>query len=223
MQRYRYAIDNARSHLRSLWAVIALQLLVILGLWMALMRLPSHLTVHVPPDLRSGAELRVDEVPAPNVYAFAFTIFQKLNRWPVNGAEDFGETIFRIAPYLTPAFRQALVADLEAKGKRGELAHRVRGLQAIPGRGYEERRVEVLSDDAWVVWLDMELTESVQGVAVKQTAIRYPLRVVRYAIDAEANPWGLALDGYAADGPQRIDEITETPSANTMRRGRDET
>lgn len=209
MQRYRYAIDNVRSHLRSLWAVIALQLVVILGLWMALMRLPSELTVHVPPDLRSGAVLRVDDIPAPNVYAFAFTIFQQLNRWPANGAEDYGTAIFRIAPYLTPAFRQALIADLETKGKQGELAHRVRGLQAIPGRGYEERRVEVLSDNAWVVWLDMELTESVQGVAVKQTAIRYPLRVVRYAVDAEANPWGLALDGYADNGPQKIDETIE--------------
>lgn len=29
-------------------------------------------TVHVPPDLRSGATLSVDEVPAANVYAFAF-------------------------------------------------------------------------------------------------------------------------------------------------------
>ncbi|MEX2257561.1 MAG: TIGR03746 family integrating conjugative element protein, partial [Woeseia sp.] len=112
MQRYRYAIDNVRSHLRSLWAVIALQLIVILALWMALMRMPGQLTVHVPPDLRSGATLRVDEVPAPNVYAFAFTIFQQLNRWPVNGAEDYGKAIFRIAPYLTPAFRQALIADL---------------------------------------------------------------------------------------------------------------
>ena len=207
MQRYRYAIDNVRSHLRSLWAVIALQLVVILALWIALMRLPSELTVHVPPDLRSGAVLRVNDVSAPNVYTFAFTILQQLNRWPTNGAEDYGTAIFRIAPYLTPRFRQALIADLESKGKQGELAYRVRGLQAIPGRGYEERRVQVVSDDAWVVWLDMELTESVQGVAVKHTAIRYPLRVVRYAVDAEANPWGLALDGYADDGPQRIDDI----------------
>ena len=37
-----------------------------------------------------------------------------------------------------------------------------------------------------------------------QTTIRYPLRVLRYAVDAEANPWGLALDGFAAEGPQRL-------------------
>ena len=41
---------------------------------------------------------------------------------------------------------------------------------------------------------------------VKQTAIRYPLRVVRLSVDPETNPWGLALDGFATEGPQRLSE-----------------
>ena len=204
MQRYRYEIDNVRSHLRSLWMVIGLELLVILGLWIGWMRMPSNITVHIPPDLRSGAVLALAEVPPANVYAFAFYIFQQLNRWPDDGAEDYGKAIFRIAPYLTPGFRSKLIADMEAKGKHGELAHRVRSLQAIPDHGYEERRVDILGNDAWVVWLDLELKESVKGMTIKQTAIRYPIRVVRYPVDAEANPWGLALDGFAADGPKRL-------------------
>ena len=32
MRRYRYEIDNVRAHLRSLWAVIAIQVLVIAAL-----------------------------------------------------------------------------------------------------------------------------------------------------------------------------------------------
>ena len=206
MQRYRYEIDNVRSHLRSLWAVIGLQLMVILALWIGWMRMPSNITVHIPPDLRSGAVIALHEVPAANVYAFAFYIFQQLNRWPDDGAEDYGKAIYRIAPYLTPEFRNKLIADMEAKAKQGELAHRVRSLQPIPDHGYEERRVDILGNDAWVVWLDLELKESVKGMMIKQTAIRYPLRVVRYPVDAEANPWGLALDGFAADGPKRLGE-----------------
>jgi integrating conjugative element protein (TIGR03746 family) len=204
MQRYRYEIDNVRSHLRSLWAVIGLLLTIILALWIGWMRMPATITVHIPPDLRSGAVMTLDEIPAANVYAFAFYIFQQLNRWPEDGAEDYGKAIFRIAAYLTPRFREQLIADMEAKGKQGQLAHRVRSLQAIPGQVFEERRVEVLNQESWVVWLDLELRESVKGMTVKKTAIRYPLRVLRYAVDAEANPWGLALDGFAAEGPQRL-------------------
>jgi integrating conjugative element protein (TIGR03746 family) len=204
MRRYRHEIDNVRAHLRSLWTVIGLQILIIAGLWFGWSQAPKELTVHVPPDLRSGATLSVAEVPPANVYAFAFYIFQQLNRWPEDGAQDYGRAIFRVSPYLTPKYRAELLNDLETKGRKGELAYRVRGLQEIPGHGFAERRVDILDAAVWVVWLDLDLFESVKGMTVKKTAIRYPLRVVRHAVDLEANPWGLALDGFAGDGPRRL-------------------
>ena len=213
MKRYRYEIDNVRSHLRSLWAVIGLQVMIIAAVWIALVRLPSTMTVHIPPDLRSGASLALREVPRANVYTFAFYILQQLNRWPNNGAQDYGAAIFRVSAYLTPEFRETLIEDMHLKSRVGELTHRVRGLQAIPGEGFSERRVDIVSNDEWHVWLDLELSESVQGMTVKHTRIRYPLRVVRYAVDAEANPWGLALAGYASPGPTRIEAKTTNQEA----------
>ena len=206
MQRYRYEIDNVRSHLRSLWIIIGVQIVVILALWFGWSQSPKYLTVHVPPDLRSGATQTIDEVPPANVYAFAFYIFQQLNHWSEDGAQDYGKAIFRISPYVTPRYRADLIADMELKGKQGELAYRVRGVQEVPGHGYAERRVDVLAPGVWVVWLDIDLFESVKGMTVKKTSIRYPLRVVRLSIDPESNPWGLALDGFAASGPRRLSE-----------------
>lgn len=204
MRRYRHEIDNVRAHLRSLWTVIGLQAAVVFALAYGWSQAPRELTVHIPPDLRSGAVLAVDAVPPANVYAFAFYIFQQLNRWPEDGARDYGRAIYRVSPYLTPRYRAELLTDLEQKGRQGELAYRVRGVQSIPGHGYEERRVDLLAADTWVVWLDLDLLESVKGMTVKRTAIRYPLRVVRHAVDLEANPWGLALDGFGGDGPRRL-------------------
>ncbi len=206
MRRYRTEIDNVRAHLRSLWMVIGLQFVVIVVLWFGWSQAPKQLTVHVPPDLRSGATQSVNEVPPANVYAFAFYIFQQLNRWSEDGAKDYGKAIFRISPYVTARFRAELRADMELKGRQGELAYRVRGVQEIAGHGYEERRVDVLAPGVWVVWLDLDLFESVKGMTVKKTAIRYPLRVVSLAIDPEVNPWGLALDGFAQEGPRRLSE-----------------
>ena len=217
MRRYRLEIDNVRSHLRSLWAVIALQGLIILALWVGWSQAPKQLRVYVPPDLRSGAVLAAEEVPPANVYAFAFYIFQQLNRWPENGATDYGSAIFRISPYLTPRYRNDLIEDMELKARRGELAYRVRGVHEVPGHGFEERRVDVLSSDAWIVWLDLDLMESVKGMTVKQTTIRYPIRVVRQAIDPETNPWGMALDGYGTEGPRRLTdaELAESSATGT--------
>ncbi len=206
MRRYRYEIDNVRAHLRSLWVVIGVQVLVIAALWLGWSQAPKQLTVHVPPDLRAGATLAINKVPDANVYAFAFYIFQQLNRWPEDGAKDYGQAIFRVSPYLTPRYQAELVADMALKGKRGELAYRVRGMHELPGHGFAENRVDILAPGVWVVWLDLALMESVKGMTVKQTAIRYPLRVVRLSIDPETNPWGLALDGFATEGPQRLSE-----------------
>ena len=204
MRRYRHEIDNVRAHLRSLWAVIALQAVVILALWFGWSQAPKHLTVHLPPDLRSGAAQAADHVPEANVYAFAFYIFQQINRWASDGAEDYGQAIFRVSPYLSARYRAELITDMELKGKRGELAYRVRGVQEVPGHGFGEARVDVLGAGTWVVWLDLELSESVKGMTVKKTHIRYPIRVVRLDIDPETNPWGLALDGFEAPGPRRL-------------------
>ncbi len=204
MRRYRHEIDNVRAHLRSLWAVIGLEALIIAALWYGWSQAPKALAVHVPPDLRSGATLAVNEVPPANVYAFGFYLFQQLNRWPEDGTRDYGRAIFRMSPYLTPKYRAELLADLDLKGRKGELAYRVRGVQGIPGHGFAERRVKMLGNGVWVVWLDLDLFESVKGMTVKHTAIRYPLRVVRHAVDLEANPWGLALDGFAGEGPRRL-------------------
>ncbi len=204
MSRLRNQIDATRAQVRSLWGIVvflaALLVMVLYG-WH---RAPEQITLHYPPDLRAGAVLGINEVPPPNVYAFAYYIFQQLNRWPNDGAIDYGQNIYRVSGYLTPRFREQLIGEMKLKGKRGELADRERSVRSIPGLGYEARRVEVLNERTWVVWLDLELDEAVRAMPVKQTAIRYPLRVVRYDVDPETNPWGLALDGYAGEGPIRL-------------------
>lgn len=212
MRKYRHEIDNVRSHVRSLWIVIGIEVLAILILGFALVKAQDDVVVHLPPDLRSGATLTPDQIHPANVYAFAFYIFQQLNRWPDDGAEDFGNAIYSLSAYLTPKYRAALQKELELKGRRGELIHRVRGMQERPGHTFDELRVQVLTSGIWIVWLDLELQESVKGMSIKRTFIRYPLRVVRYAVDPEKNPWQLALDGFAEEGPRRLEEDELNPT-----------
>ena len=50
------------------------------------------------------------------------------------------------------------------------------------------------SASSWKTWLDVNVTESINGHPVKDVMLRYPMRVVRFDVDKEVNPWGLALD-----------------------------
>ncbi|MDX1655788.1 MAG: TIGR03746 family integrating conjugative element protein, partial [Candidatus Competibacteraceae bacterium] len=193
--RYWQALDSTKAHVQSLRLVIVVQLLIIGALWWGWHQAPERIRVYHPPDLRSGAVQPLGEVPPATIWAFAYYILQQLNHWPENGARDYGRQIFRLAPYLTPAFRFQLIADMELRGQRGELAARRRGIQVLAMAGYEERRVDIQGNGTWVAWLDMAIQETVQGMTVKQAPIRYPVRVVRYDVDPESNPWGLALDG----------------------------
>ena len=217
MSRLRNRIDAADAHIRTLRIVILLLALLIAGQQYATSRLPRDITLHYPPDLRGGAVLRLDEVPPANVYLFAHHVFQQLNHWPEDGEKDYGRNIYRLAAYLTPKFRAQLTAELDLKGRRGELTGRVRTVQQLPGHGYEERRVDVRGNGVWTVWLDLDLEESVDGMAVKHSVIRYPLRVVRFDVDREKNPFGLALDGYAGQ-PERLPEDDGAPPLEKERK-----
>ncbi|CDL84226.1 PFL_4703 family integrating conjugative element protein [Xenorhabdus szentirmaii] len=208
MSRFRHAVKNRDQHiltLRLACGVLVLVLLITLAGWMAA---PRHLTIHNPPDLRSGSTRAWWEVPAPSVYSFAFYLFQQLNAWPKNGAQDYPAKIAALSPYLTPACQDFLNKDARTRADSGELLDRVRVVYEIPGRGYGTRSVTVRNRDNWVVRLDLVADEYYHAEPVKRALVRYPLKVVRWEGDAERNPFGLALDCY--DGmPQRLEAMPQ--------------
>ncbi|CDM88549.1 PFL_4703 family integrating conjugative element protein [Xenorhabdus bovienii] len=208
MSRFRHALKNRDQHiltLRLACGVLILVLLITLTGWMAS---PRSLTIHNPPDLRSGSTRPWWEVPAPSVYSFAFYLFQQLNAWPKNGAQDYPAKIAALSSYLTPACQDFLQTDAKTRADSGELLDRVRVVYEIPGRGYGTKSVTVRNRDNWVVRLDLVADEYYHAEPVKRALVRYPLKVVRWEGDAERNPFGLALDCY--DGmPQRLEAMPQ--------------
>jgi len=205
--RYRALIDNVAIQNRRLWGLVVM-LIVLLGLALyglhrARQALPP---VHIPPELRFGATLAWGEVPLPNVYMFAGYIFQQLHLWRADGHADYGQNIFKLQAFLTPRYRAELEADLDWRARRGELQGRIRQLAPLPGQGFEAKRVEPLGAGRWRVWVDFAIDETVKGMAVKQTLVRYPLEIVSMDVDPEQNPWGLALDGHGGELPVRLRE-----------------
>jgi len=219
MSRFKNEVSHLAAHVRTLRVAAAslgaLAALLALGWWNA----PSDLTIHVPPDLRSGSVRKWWDVPPESVYAFALYIFQQLHRWPVNGEEDYARNIHALSSYLTPACKSYLQQDFALRRDSGELHQRVRGLYEIPGRGYgdaPEFRVRTLSDRTWVVTLDVSADEYYLAEQVKRALVRYPIKVVRLDIDPEKNPYGLALDCFER-APERIE--APPPAAPAKRDG----
>jgi len=217
MSRFKNEVEHLRAHIKTLrfGAIVLLLIALVMGAgwWSA----PRNLTIHVPPDLRSGSTRKWWDVPPESVYAFTFYVFQQLNRWPTNGEEDYARNLHTLSAYFTPACRAFLQADYDYRRNAGELRQRVRGIYEIPGRGYGDNpsaRVRVVSANDWLVTLDLSADEYYGTEQVKRVLVRYPIKVVRADVDPARNPFGLMLDCY--DGtPQRI----EVPAAEAPARG----
>lgn len=216
MSRFRNEVTHLQAHVRTLrmgaGALFVIALVLGFGWWNA----PRDLTIHVPPDLRSGSVRKWWDVPPESVYAFTFYVWQQFQRWPTNGDEDYSRNLHALAAYFTSACQTFLQQDYEYRRTAGELRQRVRGLYEIPGRGYGENptlRVRTISEHDWVVTLDVTVDEYYGSEQVKRAFVRYPLKVTRMDVDPRRNPFGLAIDCY--DGmPQRI--AAEAPVATTI-------
>jgi integrating conjugative element protein (TIGR03746 family) len=206
MSRFKNEVARLEDHVKTLRLGVAALLVVVLGTGVGWWSAPRNLTIHVPPDLRSGSVRKWWEVPPESVYAFAFYIFQQLNRWPTNGEDDYPRNIHALSAYLTPACQAYLQQDFAFRRDTGELRQRVRGIYEIPGRGYGDdptARVKVVSNRDWIVTLDISADEYYGSEQVKRALVRYPLKVAREDVNAEKNPFGLALDCYSSP-PQHI-------------------
>ncbi|QVX40745.1 TIGR03746 family integrating conjugative element protein (plasmid) [Ralstonia solanacearum] len=217
MSRFRNEIAHLQAHVKTLrlaaGALFVVAVLLSFGWWSA----PKNLTIHVPPDLRSGSTRRWWDVPPESVYAFAFYVWQQLQRWPTDGEADYTRNLHALSAYLTPSCRAFLQQDYEYRRSNGELRQRVRGIYEIPGRGYGDdptTRVRVVSNSDWVVTLDVSADEYFGAEQVKRALVRYSLKVLRKDVDPEHNPFGLALDCYA-NAPQRIEPAPAPVPAST--------
>ena len=170
--------------------------------------------IYIPPDLRSGAVVKLNDPKPYDVYSFALMITQLLNHWPRDGAKDYGENIYKLAAFLTPKCAGELEADLKQRSVAAvdgvgtpvnELSGRVRTAQPVGAQAYNESAVTVLDQGVWVADLDLHIDESVKGMNVKSVDIHYPVRVIAYDVDPNLNPYGIAVDCYAEPGPSRLD------------------
>jgi integrating conjugative element protein (TIGR03746 family) len=195
-------INQKRTHQWMMVSVISITSVALMSMYLT-WRTPHRIDVHLKPNIRGNTVVEVIDgkspVPRANVYGFAHYVWQKLNIWMKDGSKDYRNRIFELQSYVTPGCYAYLERDLNHKSKGrddsgSELAERVRFMSEALGGGYSDARVVPEGNMSWKVYLDMQLTEWMRGLEVKNTVVRYTMRVVAYDIDNKLNPYQLALD-----------------------------
>tara|TARA_R110001592_G_scaffold316364_1_gene592803 strand:+ start:38364 stop:39032 length:669 start_codon:yes stop_codon:yes gene_type:complete len=207
MTKLKKALDGRDAHIFTLRIFISVLVFVsAFSLW-GWKASPEHIKVDIPPDLRSGSTRGIKERHPFNVYAFGLYIWQQMNNWPVEGLKDYPARIHSLSCYLTPRFKAELDRDYELRLKRHEL-NRTRSIQEMPDRPYSPKRVYIESNDSWIAYYDVSVSEDFRGETVKDVFIRYPIRITRWDVNPECNMWGLALDGFYGQ-PARLEESVQ--------------
>jgi integrating conjugative element protein (TIGR03746 family) len=186
--RFQNALENARLAIQLL--ILALGLLFISNVFLIIgwHGAQQKIEVHLPPQIPTdGLTLAANEYPSATIYSFAFYIWQSVNDWPDNGAEDYKKTIQQFSAFITPSFKSFLIRDYNERFNQGEIQDRVRTLQGVNGSAFSVSDVQAIGHDTWLVHLHLRLAEHMRsnGDQVKDTVIDYTLRVVRYQIDAK--------------------------------------
>jgi len=205
--KFLNALEQSKAHIRSLWMVLGLMVLMDALAIFGWMHTQSRIRIEIPPRIpESGLTLTQGDIPETTLYSFAFYIWQTLNHWPENGLLDFKQKITQNAPYLTPDFKETLIQNYNQALAQGELQDRIRILQPIAS--YSPKNVRYLGHGTWLIHLQMHLIERLHSntKVVKDVLMDYTLKVMRYNVDAKQNPWGLALAGFAKS-PKRLKTI----------------
>lgn len=197
--KFQDALEQARWHIKTLYGLAGIFLLVILLLIFCWHNSDANRSVYIPPEIPvDGLTQKAGDIPAATIYSFAYYVWQNINNWPNNGAQDYSSAINQFSPFLTPRFKTSLIQDYNNRLNGGEIQDRIRAMQGLFGSAFTPQDVQSLGHGTWIVRLTMHLSESMNmnGNTVKDIDVSYALRVVNYSVNAKTNPWGLALDGY---------------------------
>lgn len=201
MTRRGDAIAAKQSMINLLIFVVVVLACALMVSILALATSRNDFTVSLPPDMRNGAIVNVDEFNTSVVHAFASSTFATLNRWDNDGLVDYAERIEDLSPRFTRSFADYLIADMNFRNEEDELVDRVREINVLYDGGIEQAvqdSVEVIDNDNWLVTLKVRIKESIADWSVKNDVFVYTLIVRRGNTDPE-NRWGLLIDGYPED------------------------
>lgn len=210
--RARSALDVSNNRVRD-WQLIAgaIAVLLVMQVMISCSR-QNDITVHVPPDLSSGASFKVGTIPKPNVYLFASEVWRSINYWEKNGDTEMTDNLHRYSCYISEPVLQSLLALHEVRVAGGHSRDRSRRMSEITELKNVDASVGNTGAGTWEVDLDLRLVENLNGTVVKDQPLRYRVNVAADNSGASCNPFNMRIIGVSQ--PFRIEFEGESSPAN---------
>jgi len=194
---YWKKMDALNQVNRLLLAMLMVLLLVIGGLFVALMSIPKHMEFWLAPNLAAnGGLMKSGEVPDEYVHGFVSTLLPTLNTWSKSGLTEFNQNIQGFYYYFTPRHQQLMQKTLSAF-QEAQLFNRTQIASLY--RFMEPTDIQRIGKDAWEVHISLRITQRLNDkspMVIADKVVDYHVRVVKLTTSKLHNPFQLALDGY---------------------------
>ena len=197
------ALEAVKQDVRYRDRIIIGLMVILVLIASALVMIPTQISVYHPPDLsQNGQTTRIGEVPPSTVYAFAATFFERMMYCKDDCGQDYPNALISMKTYLTPECFNQLKDHYEAN--TGLYKNRTRSINADEtDAGFRFEKVKQVDRSTWYVTENYFLQEHVRGTPVRQTLMRYPLRIVKSNASTQLNAFQLQLDCFYEE-PSRL-------------------
>lgn len=195
--------SEASDHIKTLRVMLGVALLVIIYGIYSVSQVPKQILLYETPNLQSGSTRHISEIPAYSIYSFALYVFQQV-KTANDKSIDLQKNLISYSNYMSPEFYNLLLIktkieiddSLASKGVSQEI-------REMSGARFDDEHVFKLSPEKWVVYLDLNIINRLNGQKIKDFNIRYPIVVQVADFNAKTNPIGLQLTGFYQE-PTRI-------------------
>lgn len=208
MSMFRHSLGNAKLAILSLLLSLVLSVLLNILLGFLLYRVPTQMTVFVPPHISNqGWVGKANQINDQQVYQFAYSIWTALNSWSGNGQTAYVNNLKKNAPYLTTPFKNELKKEMASMQKQGFLYHHAQISYGVDGASFDPADVKYVGNGTWLVHLNIRTINYVMGEkendgfgaahVASDAETSFIFKVTKFPVIKNYNTSGLVLAGFA--------------------------
>lgn len=184
-------VDQILFYRRLILGMVAVLVTAVIGLTVAF----STRAIWVAPDLSTGQLISSNSPYRAYPYSFAYRYMDTVWNWVESGEKEYPMLIKAVERYSQNSLVNEFKQELALLSGRGVMKNRTRKIKEIIPRD-PSKMVQPLNGEKFVVYLDLEVIDKIDGAVVSWKRMRYSFIVAVDTSDIDNNGYGLEMVSY---------------------------
>ncbi len=186
-------LETKDKVIRTLTILVVMQSALLLHAHFSVMKMPNEWTFYTPPNIDSGGQIRIGQVPGIEAFNFAFTMWASVNTWLSDGSVEYPTKLDQYSNYFSADFIAA--KKIEVQRDSLSLKKRKRTMELVD-KGF---KTKPLKPNTYEVVFDVRVVDALGDIVIIDEIRRYSFLVVPFKVPRQQNPWQLRVKSELRD------------------------